>query len=318
MSDTRLICFEGIPGSGKSTTSQRLWLHLLRNGRDARWVYEHDTTHPIWKFEEQREIVESGTLDVSVLDDVLIGRWRQLAECLAGTGPTTVMESALFQTPIGFLLTLDVARPTILEHLLKVEKTIARLRPALIYIRNADVAKTLRAICDERRSDQFEPALIERLARTPYGRAHRVSDFLGLTGFYERVVEIADELFDRFEIPRLAVDPAVGWPECERTITGFLQLPRMQAPPTEVDGPARYLGRYKDARSDDEIEVTADARGLYLADARRTRLFYRTDNSFYVQSIGVEVWFEGESGGRFEVLRLVGNLPSLSPVWVRT
>src|SRR5215471_10932274 len=108
MIHTRLICIEGMPGSGKSTTSQRLWLHLLRNGCDSRWVYEHDTTHPIWKFEEQRAVVESGTLDLSLLDDIVVDRWRQLAGELAGTGPTMVLESALFQTPIGLLLTMDV------------------------------------------------------------------------------------------------------------------------------------------------------------------------------------------------------------------
>jgi hypothetical protein len=305
-----------MPGSGKSTTSQRLWLHVLRNGCDARWIYEHDTNHPLWRFDEQSAILESSMIDVSLLDDVVC-RWRRLAEGLAGDGQTMILESALFQMPIGFLLTMDVDRRLILEFLLGVERTISGSDPALIYLRRGDVGQALRAICDDRRSDRFETGLIERLARTPYGRAYAVSDFRGLTGFYQRFVDIADELFERFQIPKLAVDPDVGWAECERSITGFLGLPAMQDPPTAVARPSRYVGRYKDAQSDDELEVAGDVGGLYLADARRTRLFCKSEDRFHVQSIGVELWFEDESEEKFGVLRLVGNLPGLSQVWLR-
>jgi thymidylate kinase len=317
MRGSRLICLEGMPGSGKSTTSQRLWLHVLRNGCDARWVYEHDTNHPIWKFDEQHGIVESGMIDASLLDDV-VRRWRRLAEGLADDGQTMILDGALFQTPIGFLLMMDVDRRSIFEFLLELEKTIGGSNPTLIYLRRDDVGQALRAICDERRSDRFETGLIERLAGTPYGRANAVSDFRGLTGFYERFVEIADELFERFQIPKLAVDPEVGWAECERSITDFLGLRAMEDPPTAVARPQRYVGRYKDAQSDDELEVAGDVGGLYLADARRTRLFCKSAHRFHVQSIGVELWFEEESAEKFGVLRLVGNLPGLSPVWLRS
>ena len=207
MSDTRLICFEGMPGSGKSTTSQRLWLHLLRNGRDARG--STSTTAHIRSGTSMNNARSSSRAHStrSFLADVLIDRWRNLADRLAGPAPTTVLDGSLFQTPIGFLLALDLAKPAILAHLLEVEKTIARVHPALVYIRNADVASALRATCDDRRSDQFETALIERIARTPYGMCPPRERFRRADRLLQARREIADELFDRFEIPKLAVDP---------------------------------------------------------------------------------------------------------------
>ncbi|MBR6089748.1 MAG: hypothetical protein IKP86_07430 [Anaerolineaceae bacterium] len=48
----RLILLEGLPGTGKTTNSYRLYEQLVRNGRDVRWLHEVSQPHPTLFFSE--------------------------------------------------------------------------------------------------------------------------------------------------------------------------------------------------------------------------------------------------------------------------
>ena len=48
----RIILLEGLPGTGKTTNSYRLFEQLVRNGRDVRWLHEVSQPHPTLFFSE--------------------------------------------------------------------------------------------------------------------------------------------------------------------------------------------------------------------------------------------------------------------------
>jgi len=48
----RLILLEGLPGTGKTTNSYKLYEQLVRNGRDVRWLHEVSQPHPTLFFSE--------------------------------------------------------------------------------------------------------------------------------------------------------------------------------------------------------------------------------------------------------------------------
>ena len=48
----RVILLEGLPGTGKTANSYRLFEQLARNGRDVRWVHEVSQPHPTLFFTE--------------------------------------------------------------------------------------------------------------------------------------------------------------------------------------------------------------------------------------------------------------------------
>ncbi len=48
----RVILLEGLPGTGKTTNSYRLFEQLVRNGRDVRWLHEVSQPHPTLFFSE--------------------------------------------------------------------------------------------------------------------------------------------------------------------------------------------------------------------------------------------------------------------------
>lgn len=318
MSATNLIFIDGILGSGKSTTAQWLWLRLIRNNHDAQWFYEHDTTHPIWHLEEQKSMVETGVIEPSFLDDVILSRWGELAAALTGSDKITILESTLLQTTVGFLAAMNLDNQTIKEHVRKLEHAIAGLHPALIYFYQNDVAAALQAICEDRRNDEFDTALIELLGGTPYGKSNQLNDFDGVVRFYQHCREIYDSLLADFPSSKLAIENSGGdWSSYKWQITRFLGLPEMEEICTEINQPARYLGRYKDADSEDALVVAGDERGLYLDDARCTRLIHKSNNTFYVESMCLELSFEEPSRESFQRIKLRGNLPGLHPIWER-
>ena len=48
----RVILLEGLPGTGKTTNSYKLFEQMVRNGRDVRWLHEVSQPHPTLFFSE--------------------------------------------------------------------------------------------------------------------------------------------------------------------------------------------------------------------------------------------------------------------------
>lgn len=316
MNGASLILIDGLTGVGKSTTAQHLWLGLEQRGTAARWVYEHDTTHPIWPPGEAPHIVQGGALPAGFMDTTLPGRWAQLAEaCLRGHC-STILESALLQSTIGLLLAMNVHERDIVACLLACEQASAPAKPVLFWLGHGDVAKSLRATIDDRRGDDYENALVTLLAATPYGRTHHVAGFAGLVQFYEAWSCVARSVCEKFSMPVVPVT-ASGWPARERQITDALGWPPLAPPSMCIEAPARFIGRYRDMCSQDRLALAGSEHGLYLNDARRTPLIPRGGASFHVTGMCLEMAFTDERDGRFHRLNLHGNLPGLSPAWER-
>jgi hypothetical protein len=319
MINTKLILLDGLTGAGKSTTAQRLWLHLERQGHAARWFYEHDTSHPIWPPDEQVRIAEAGMLDPGFVNDVLPLRWRKLARECGDGGTITILEGAFFQATVGFLLAMKLTDQAIIEHVMAVDEAIAGLAPALVYFRSRDVARALNAVFEDRQADRYAADLMKHIARTPYGKDTGLSDVDGLVRFYEGWAALVESLSARVSMGKLVIERDIGdWPSRERQLTEFLGLPAISEMHVRIEQPSRFIGRYRDAKSSDELVVAGNEHGLHLDGSRQTRLIPARDGAFHVAAMCAELSFGDESGGVFQRIDLRGNLPGLSPVWTRT
>lgn len=326
MIDTRLILIDGMTGAGKSTTAQRLWLHLERLGVAARWIYEHDTSHPLWETDEMQRIAESGALAPGFAERTLPARWRRLGQRCAESGAATtatILESALLQSTVGLLLAMNADDETIVESALACAEAAAAANPVLVWLRPGDVPQALRAVCDVRRDHDYEAALVALLGATPYGRDRGIADFDGLVGFYERWRGLAEAVIARLAIPVCVVD-AVEWTARDCRITDFLALPPIDEPRVRVDGPARFVGRFVNPDADHDFVVAGDENGLHFDNPRLTRLIPWPEGdaaarTFLVGALCLEVAFDDErDDGRFHRFELRGPLPGLKPEWRRT
>jgi hypothetical protein len=319
MINTKLILLDGMTGAGKSTTAQRLWLHLERHGRAARWLYEHDTHHPIWQTEERVRIAEAGALDPAFIDDVLPRRWRDLSRDCCAIDAITILEGTFFHSTVGFLLAMNVPDAVIIAHVRAMEAAIAETAPVLVYFRPRDVAEALSETFEDRAADGYADTLVQYVGRTPYGKEIGLSDRDGLVRFYEHWARLVDVLLPQLTLAKLVIDRAAGeWRTRERQLTDFLGLSAIGEFRARIEEPSRFTGRYRDTISGDELIVAGNERGLFLDDAHRTALIPVREGAFHIAATCAEMSFGDESGGLFRSLRLRGNLAKLSPMWVRT
>src|SRR5262245_19294521 len=159
MINTNLICVDGLPGSGKSTTAQLLFIHLARNGHEAEWFYEHQTSHPIYKYHDLEKAFGMSLLESKRTHEGALRNWKRLTNSLEGTGRITILESTFFQTTAGGLLLMDLTAEEILGFVSRVREIIQRLNPVIIYFYQRDITQALKNIRN-RRGEFFETLLV--------------------------------------------------------------------------------------------------------------------------------------------------------------
>lgn len=303
----KLVLVEGLPGSGKSTTSHLLALHLERHGRPVRWYWENEMPHPVVTSEAMQRALTGSDPPEEFLDGVRVN-WRGLAATLGGSADSAVLESSFLQSVVHpmFLRGYDEAR--ILAHVLEVERSIRRLSPVLVLLRQEDVAGAFEATC-ARRGAWFVEFLMDRMAGTPYGRAHGVTTRDGLVRYLEAYRDLSDRLVGHLGIQAVVLDARR---ERRSTFVGeiaaALGLPPTTDFPTSVPDLTVFTGRYQDVGSDHVLDVVTDGEHLYLDGSERWRLLHRRDGAFEVAGMCLRLDFEAKPNGRVERLACRGSL----------
>jgi thymidylate kinase len=304
-SNHRLVLFEGLPGSGKSTTAQ--WLcHLLEaRGVTAAWYHEQDAHHPVYNYEELQAATRSGPAACEAYHAAARYRWRELATSAAGV---TILDSSFLQSPITSMLLAASGRDAIASHIAETEGIVASLAPLLIVLRHADPPEALEYLRASR-GPWFDAFMRDIVRDTPY-------TFLDLLRDHAVML---DGLVPGVEMPALHLDVrTLGWTGCRRAIADVFGLTAIDIHPAAAD-PARFTGRYRDADSDQELVVAADGRGLFL-EATGTRLLPRRGATFELEGLSIELTFENGTrpDGVAERMRCAARLPNIGPLWVRT
>jgi hypothetical protein len=203
MTPPRVIFVDGLPGFGKSTTAQRLWLHLEALGQPSRWWYEHERGHPIYDDEQVRAARAGDPLAGAELFPRALSGWEEVASA-ARSGPATVIfESTLFQTTVGTQLLMDWPIERIEAHFEATMERLAVVPAALIYLRPPGVAEAIRSTC-QRRDPWFETFILQHLGESPRARRLPVRSLDEAIGFFEELRRLTDVLFERFSGAKLS------------------------------------------------------------------------------------------------------------------
>jgi len=315
MSTPRLILLDGLPGSGKTTTTQQLWLHLESLGHRARWWFEHELGHPVLDYGTAEAARKAGPAEFRFTLERAHANWSTLAQRLRAADDTTLLEATLFQTTLGSQLLLDLPRAEIVAHFDRTMELIAPLAPVLVHLRSPDVATALRATI-ARRGAWFEEFLQLEFGASARGRHVGRNDFAALVDYFAERLALSDELFARFPGRKLAHDNSdADWARQRRAIADFLGLPPMTSPPRPPQ-PEDFVGRYR-AATGDQWTIAADAAGLHLVGDAPARLVPHGHDRFVIEGLCVEMIFRRATDGRVTAIECDENLPALPTRWAR-
>jgi len=231
MRDSRFIFVEGIMGAGKSTTACFITEQLKHHGTAARFMAEGPTLdepeHPL-RVATDLPHPNATWLDVTVEEfmERSLQKWRSFVRDASQVAVVTVCDGLLFHGNMTDLLLMN-AEPAILQrYVAQVIDTIADLDPVVIYFYHADIARALRAICDER-GNTWEAYQVNWKVSSPYGVQRSLQGFDGLVKLYQAYRAFCDNTFSQLRVPKMAIRNEGDWAMYFQEILEFLQLPLM-------------------------------------------------------------------------------------------
>ena len=314
-----LILVDGFAGSGKSTAAQRLWLHLVRSGREAVWFHEHEAAHPIFEYGEVEELLR---LDLDAFEEQIAGAWQAAAD-IAGPPAVRIVEGAFFQIPIAVMVAMNAPAARVRAMILRLDASLAGAGASLVYLSQPDTAAALARV-ESRRGREWIDAIVGVLSQSPYGRRHNVRSLAGLIRYYDRQRAIVDAVLPRLAVRRLAIDVSgESWKRYDRQMTSFLGIRPMPEKAPRVADLMRHVGAYRGAATGLPCVITTDGESLYaqLPSTRALRLVRVDGLRFAVESLPIDIRFTYDKAGRarrFAYESRMVNEVLADTSWVRT
>ncbi len=173
--ETTFLLFEGLYGSGKSTTSQYVADQLAHNGIQVEWLDEYQLlSRFFWDFAAAFYQGEPN------LGDRLLASWRSLVETYAGASGTFVCDGPFLTNNILRLLAVNTPEAAIGRYAEDTLRLLAPLNPRIIYL-SSDLHTTLAKTCRVRGANWTRV----NVAQTESFAYQRVRSRVGLDGFLQ-------------------------------------------------------------------------------------------------------------------------------------
>ncbi len=302
----RLVCLEGLPGSGKSTAAQSLAIDCMRMGLPARWYYEEERPHP-WAafFDPAREDV-----------DTFIRGLCERCGSFAAHPPAgiQVVEAHLLQGPVGSLLIQDHAPHAIHALVRSMFTALAPLEPRLCYLATTDLPGRLRNLLRFRWGSAEDNPYVSRLDASPYGVRRGIRGAAGLLAFLQESDAIQRELVAACPWPTLVLPaPPPDGPD-QATLQALRRLlgrSGTAGPLPSAAGLERYCGEYA-LPDGTRCTVTLLPEGLLLLGHPRlwragNRLLRKAGHRFHAVAWPLEVVFTIAPDGAVGSLHLTAR-----------
>ena len=173
MIDTKLILIEGLPGAGKTISSEHLGTYLRQQGMACRWYLEEDDSHPI----------ACRKLKLKTLVEKLPSIWAAFAEQASQEKIVTIIESRLWQNTVLFMFMDEYPVDEIVEVHQSVWKELNSLTPTLIYLYQDDIKKAMNQLYTLRSKNMIEKDL-ETTSQYKWFQTRRLKGIDGWVQFF--------------------------------------------------------------------------------------------------------------------------------------
>ncbi|MBZ0256251.1 hypothetical protein K8I31_09325 [bacterium] len=317
MNKLNMIFFDGVSGSGKSTTSQLVYLDLLRKGLNAKWHYEHAVPHPILESREVEFALQNQLPPEAVVEQVC-KRVVEFVKQHHESGELHLFESCIYQLFAGCLFRMNQDREAISNAVHDFETRLGGANAQLVYFVQPDVGAALRMIADKR-GEGFDQYLLDQFSQTPYVQARGVNTFDELIQAYVEFRELTDDLYEASLLRKTKiVTSANDWDGVMRDVSAFLGYGDYQGPAAPARPLDEYAGRYQEATKRHAWKLKVDGAALRFDDAHQMRAFPYFEDVFLLEAAPIELRFTPDNKGRIQTLRCEGNVlnePVVGTVW---
>ena len=283
----RIVLFEGLPGSGKSTYSQEIYLALRRSGENVRWFAEDQRPHPLV---DDTRMAQIG--DPRRLAEYAVAQPFQLVAEVQTSDSMAILDAALFGMTLGTLLQADTTLEVMTETVLEIEAEIAHLEPVAVYLRPADVDAAFDDTL-ERRGDSWTTYFAQEISQSPFALTCGRTGLDLVRAYVQELDRVSSVAFASLSCAKHCVDPVHRGSENAK---GRIQK-ILGSGASEERGPSpstieRLAGTYRCLEEDVTISIRADGPDLVVDQERGARLVHVDEDRFMVQGMPVDVRFE--------------------------
>jgi hypothetical protein len=212
--DRRLVIFEGIMGSGKSSSTRWLGQRLAARGIDASIQTERQYPHPLRATDFAAEWFKPW-LDMTAEDlaNRRLGLWATFVETALASKTVHVVDGQLFHGDLTNMFLMNMRPDAIAQNVQALADVIRPLRPLLVYYYQSDVDRAIRLTAAERGEELGVRYQVDWKLKYPYAAQRGLEGLGGLSSLYADYRVLTDRLFAQLTIDKMAIEnSARDWP----------------------------------------------------------------------------------------------------------
>ena len=216
-----MVLFEGLPGSGKTTTSQEVAAIYLQRRTPCVWVREEAKDHPLFGPAVRRLHRRAD------YDEICLAQWRGLVG--SPDQPLLILDGCAMQSTVRFMFEQNWTLDRIESYWQRFEQSTGGVRVALVYFTHPRPDAFIRDHTMHVRGDSW-PKIARHVEQTPAGRGLVEAGFDAPVEFWVRYRQMCDALLARTTLPLLTLDVSDGWRNLGSRIVHWLD--GVEAAPT--------------------------------------------------------------------------------------
>jgi len=185
----KTIHFEGLPGSGKTTASERFCRLLRSNDIASSWWIEEAPDHPI------RPREGCALSRAYYFPHVYLDAWSAFLKL---SNSTVVLDGYAFQSTVRFLYANQLPRAQIKDYFDRWQELAPET--TLVYFSVENPGKHFDAVLEER-GEAWLSKLHRYVERTPIGVANGLQGGAGFVEFWSNYQQLCHELLEAANVP---------------------------------------------------------------------------------------------------------------------